>query len=112
MILLVISSGCFSQIEGNVIDTSGKAIPGALIIAIDSVKNTADTVKSDKSGYFAYKILKRGNYKIVVIAAGFEKNIQENFMVTNETPDNKATSSDISNATWLDIKLRRPKLSQ
>jgi hypothetical protein len=106
--LLVLKS--FAQVEGNVVDTTGKAIPGATIIAIDTVKNTTDTIKSDKVGYYSFKSLKRGNYKIAAMAEGFQNAIYKNVIVDNETPQDDSGEGDISNAVWLEIVLEPRKV--
>ena len=95
----------FAQVEGNVVDTAGKAIPEAMIIAIDTIKNTADSIKADKVGYYSFKNLKRGKYKIAAMAGGFENAIYENVIVHNEIPADDSGQSDISNAEWMEIVL-------
>lgn len=105
LLLFFVISGK-AQIEGNVVDSTYKIVPDAIIIAIDTVKNIADTVKSDKQGFFAYKKLKKGTYKIVAKANGFQNTIYENVVVNNETPADHSESSDISSAAWLEIVLK------
>ncbi len=100
------------QIEGNVFDSSGKPVADAIIIAIDSVKNISDTVKSDKLGYYAYKKLKKGKYKIVAKLVGFQNAIYENIIVENETSNSNPGGNDISNAIWLEIVLKRSNPSK
>lgn len=109
LILLLSSFGASAQIEGNVVDTSGKAIPNATIIIIDSVKNSTDSVKADKTGFFEFKKLNRGKYKIMIKAAGFQNSIHENILVNNETPVNNPGGGDISNALWLEVVMKPAK---
>ncbi|MEO6611992.1 MAG: carboxypeptidase-like regulatory domain-containing protein [Chitinophagaceae bacterium] len=95
-----------AQVEGNVTDASGKFIANAVIIAIDSAKNSADTIKSDKGGYFIYKKLTAGKYTITVKAAGYQHGIYENILVKTDIPDDDKSGKDISNAIWLDAILK------
>ena len=105
IITLAMTSRSFAQIEGSVTDTSGKAIANAIIIAIDSARNTTDTINSDKGGYFVYKNLKRGEYKITAKASGYQKAVYDNIVVRNETAAGNK-SSDISGAEWVEIVMK------
>ncbi|SRR5258705_13222397 len=71
----------FSQIEGDVNDPKDKGIPNAMIIAMDSARKTADTVKSDTRGFYSFNKLKPGKYKIEIKAAGFQTAVMENIVV-------------------------------
>lgn len=95
-----------AQIEGNVVDTSGKTISAAIIIAIDSASNKSDTTISDKTGYFEFKKLKRGNYKVVTTVPGYQNVVYENVVVRNETSSEENKAPDISDATWLEIVMK------
>lgn len=79
--ILSISLNSFAQIQGDIVDPNEKGVPNAIIIAIDSVRNTADTVKSDHRGFYEFKNLKPGKYKIEVKASGFKLTINENIVV-------------------------------
>ena len=107
--LLLSMPSASAQIEGNVVDTAGKAIPGAVIIAVDSINKRSDTAMSDKRGFFTFRKLKRGDYKVVITAAGFQNSVNEKIVVENESPADNPGGDDISNATWLEIVMRRPK---
>mgnify|MGYP002377611492 CR=1 FL=1 len=109
ILLLLLMRNATAQIEGNVVDTSGNAIPGAVIIVVDPTSKRSDTVKSDKMGFFEFKKLKRGNYKVVVTISGFQDSVQEKILVTNETSAENPGGDDISNAIWLEIVMRRLK---
>lgn len=61
-----------AQIHGDIVDQKEKGIMNATIIAIDSVRNSADTVKSDSRGFYAFKGLQPGRYKMEARAAGFQ----------------------------------------
>ena len=107
--LMLLMAKASAQIEGNVVDTSGNIFPGAVIIATDSSGNRSDTVTSDKTGYFEFKKLKRGNYRIVTIVTGFQTTVLEKIQVNKEASDNNPGGDDVSNAVWLEIVMRRNK---
>ena len=68
---LFLTVNAASQIQGDVVSNNDKDVPNAIIIATDSIRNTADTVKSNSRGFYEFKGLKPGKYKIEVKAAGF-----------------------------------------
>ncbi len=79
--ILATSFKSFAQIQGDIVDPKEKGIPNAIIIAIDSVRTTADTIKSDHRGFYEFKNLKPGTYKIQVRANGFKVTTIENTVV-------------------------------
>ena len=112
LITLIVTNRGFAQIEGNVTDSAGKAIPNTTVIAFDAIRNTADTIISDNGGYFAYKNLKRGKYRVVAKASGYQNIVYENVNVNNETPAEGNRISDISGAYWLEIVLKPAKATK
>ena len=93
----------FSQIEGDVMDPKDKGIPNAILIATDSTRNIADTVKSDNRGFYFFTNLKPGKYKIEVKAAGFQPAVLQNIVVKEE--DTGVVDDDMYNGQRLDIIL-------
>jgi hypothetical protein len=94
---------CFSQLEGNVVDSAGKAIAGATIVAVDSATLLTDSVNCDNTGYYAFKKLKPGNYMVTAKAAMYQDSVIKNVLVKREFKEKK--TSDISDAEWLEIVL-------
>ncbi|HWR32513.1 MAG TPA: carboxypeptidase-like regulatory domain-containing protein [Chitinophagaceae bacterium] len=78
---LFLTVSAASQIQGDVVGNNDKGVPNAIIIATDSIRNAADTVKSDSRGFYQFKGLKPGKYKIVAKAAGFRTAVYENVEV-------------------------------
>ena len=108
MIVFVVTAT--AQIEGDVWDQKDKGIPNALVIAIDTARNSADTVHTDSRGFYIFKTLKKGNYKIEVKAAGFLTAIFENVKVIKDILILTDQRKDITNATRLDINLKPDKV--
>lgn len=102
--LLLVSTNALSQIEGDVRDTANNRVAKALIIAIDSITNFADSVTSKENGFYKFTNLKPGKYLIEAKAVGFKtrqyKNVEARAKLND--PD---LGDDISNATRLQIVL-------
>ena len=108
ILLFVINS--FAQIQGGVFDQKKEGIPNAIIIATDSARNFIDTVRSDKRGFYAFKGLKPGKYKIEAKAPGCMTAVFENIQANQEDPDEGIDRDDISSATRLEIVLKPAKV--
>ena len=103
--ILGISFNSFAQIQGDIIDPKEKGVPNAIIIAIDSVKNTADTVKADHRGFYDFKNLKPGKYKIQIKASGFKLTVIENIVVKEGDVGAIIGEPDLYSGQRLDITL-------
>lgn len=100
----------FSQVEGNVTDTLGKPIGGALILAVESESRFVDSVTCDTSGYFIFKKLKPGKYTFTTKSAKYTDAVNKDVLV--ERPYEEKQSNDIFNGVWLEIiltPLKTPK---
>jgi hypothetical protein len=95
-----------AQIEGNVRDVNNKPIPNAKLTATDASGKVTAAVETGARGYYAFKVLKRGKYKIEVKAEGFQTKIVENVEVTVEGFDEE---SDTRPGPWLLIVLNPVK---
>jgi hypothetical protein len=107
-LMWLVTLNSYAQIQGDVVDTREKGIHNAMIIAIDSLTRTADTVKSDNRGFYEFKGLKPGKYKIEVKAAGFKPAFVENIVV--KEGDIGAYEIDLYRGQRLDITLSPAKL--
>ena len=99
-----------TQIQGGVFNEKKEGIPNALLIAKDTVGNIVDSVRSDKRGFYAFKILKKGKYNIEATAPGFTLKVFKNIEVFNEEPEEQNGRNDISGATRLEIVLTPVKV--
>ena len=103
--ILATSFKSFAQIQGDIVDPKEKGVPKAIIIAIDSVRNTADTVKSDHRGFYEVKNLKPGKYKFQVRADGFKVTTIENIVVREGDVGAVIGEPDLYMGQRLDITL-------
>jgi len=106
--VLTISLGSYGQIHGDILDTNDKGIPNALIIATDSITHVADTVKPDKRGFYEFKNLKPGKYRMEVKATGFKSAIVEDIKVKDG--DTGIMELDIYRGQRIDVTLSPAKL--
>jgi hypothetical protein len=93
-----------AQIEGGVRDSSEKNLPFVTITATDSTGKIVATVNSDKNGFYVFKGLQPGKYRIEAKAKGFQTAVYKNVEVVPK-PKVEVEIKDISNDTRLDIKL-------
>ncbi|NOT51858.1 MAG: carboxypeptidase regulatory-like domain-containing protein [Chitinophagaceae bacterium] len=100
----------FCQLEGDVLDQTNKAITNAIVIATDSTGKVVDTVKTDQRGFYFFKKLKQGKYKIEGKAPGFQPAIYT--IRIEETPKDANDGDDTYYAETLDIILKRPKTTK
>lgn len=107
-ILLVFTT--LGQVEGDVTDDKNKPITNAVITAMDSTGKSVDTVKTDERGFYFFKKLKPGNYKIVAKAPGFVNAILT--IRVHTAPADANDNDDTYYAETLDIILTRPKTTR
>jgi hypothetical protein len=108
---LVFTVSASSQIEGDIVDSiTDKGITNARIIATNISTKATDTVITDYRGFYIFKTLKKGNYKIEVKAAGFLTALLENVKVIKDISEPSDEEKDVTNATRLDISLKPEKV--
>jgi len=108
-IMLLLAVNASAQIQGDVVDSTDKGVPNAIIIATDTVKKIADPVKSDYRGFYSFIGLKPGNYKIEVKADGFQPAVIENIIV-KEGDTGELIGGDLYRGQRLDITLTPAKI--
>jgi hypothetical protein len=67
-----------ATISGHIYDSSGGAIPGARIQAINVANNESSAASSDANGAYTVPFLRPGQYRLTVTADGFKQFIREN----------------------------------
>ncbi len=60
-----------AQLNGNITDPTGAAVPGASIAVRNTATNNTSTAKSNDSGFYAVANLAPGTYELKVTASGF-----------------------------------------
>ena len=106
--ILWFTARTFSQIQGDITDPKVKGIPNAMIIAMDTIRKTADTVKSDSRGFYSFDKLKPAEYKIEIKAVGFQTAVIKNILVKEEHVG--LVEDDLYNGQRLDITLTPAKV--
>jgi hypothetical protein len=61
------------SILGNVVDSSGGAIPGGAVTITETRTNTTRALTTDSAGRFVANLLQLGNYSVKVAAPGFQE---------------------------------------
>src|ERR1700734_2450573 len=72
-VALYAQSTTSGDIAGIVTDSTGAALPNAKILITNSDTGFTQTLSSSSNGSYRAPLLKPGNYKIEVSAAGFER---------------------------------------
>ena len=92
------------QIEGNIVDLKNSRMPDVIVIAADSVTNISDTVWSDKRGFYFFKRLKPGKYKLVAKTPGYDPNVSK-YILVSAPPAKSDEGDDTYYAIRYDITL-------
>ena len=87
ILISLISLSAKSQIEGDITDRDGKALPKIMIVATDSLSKKTDTVWSDKRGFYYFPGLKPGKYELQVNTKGIERFVSKYIIVTLPPPN-------------------------
>lgn len=93
------------QIQGDVLDPKEKGVAAVLVIAIDP-DNKADTAKTDRRGFYEFKNLKPGKYRIEVKASGFQTIILKEVEVKEGETGAIAGEGDLYRGQRLDFDLQ------
>ena len=73
--LLLYAQNDTGSINGQVTDSSGAVVSGALVTITDLGTNTARTAKTDLKGDYAFSTLRPSHYRITVDAQGFKQSL-------------------------------------
>lgn len=86
-VLVSFSSAGFAQesyygsIVGNVVDETGKVIPGAEVTVISSETGVSRTVVTSEEGLYRVRNLNPGTYRVEVSLPGFKRFVRDNVIV-------------------------------
>jgi hypothetical protein len=74
------------EVNGNVSDPNGAAVPGAIVKLIDQATRTEKEATTNQSGFFTFVNLKPASYTLMVEVKGFKKSLTSAFTLgVNET---------------------------
>jgi hypothetical protein len=71
----------YGSLTGTVTDTSGAAIAGAKVEAVNVATGAVGSVATDSTGGYRFGNLQEGTYKVTVSAASFGTSVSENVRV-------------------------------
>ena len=71
-----------STINGTVTDTSGAAIAGAQVTAINTATSFARTVATNSQGEYRIEFLPVGDYTVTVTSPGFKREVRKGVILT------------------------------
>jgi hypothetical protein len=97
-VMLIVPSGASAQavtgtLLGNVTDSTGGAVPGATVTALEHQKNTSRTAVTNEPGYYIISSLQNGTYSVEAELQGFKKVIRQGVKV------------DVNTTVRVDLKL-------
>ena len=69
----LLAQGTNGTLTGQVVDPSGAAIPEATVTLTNVGTNFPQTVTTDATGIYVFKLVPPGNYTLTVAARGFAK---------------------------------------
>jgi len=72
----------FAQLNGTVLDTSGRIVVGASVSARNLGTNQSYAATTNSSGYYVVPNLPPGQYELTVQATGFGKSVETGFTLT------------------------------
>ena len=82
---LAIAQAVTGTLLGNITDSSGAAVPGATVTAIETQTNINRTAVSNETGHYIFSSLKNGTYTVEAEVQGFRKVIRQNVRVDVNT---------------------------
>src|SRR5258706_16019774 len=62
-----------TSLVGNVLDSSGKSIPGARVTVVETGTGDTRTATTNDQGYYSVEFARVGVYSVTVEQAGFQK---------------------------------------
>ena len=69
------------SISGTVVDSSGAAVPAATVTVVSIATGTSATATVNSSGGYVFPALAPSTYTLSVVAAGFQKAVQQNVIL-------------------------------
>src|SRR6202790_4116225 len=88
--LMVMGSAAWGQattsVRGTVVDPSGKAVAGAIVVVANSESKTERTTTTGEQGEYQFLLVPPGTYKLAVTATGFRRYEQTDLQLLVNTP--------------------------
>ena len=80
-VVFVQGQGTTGSLTGQITDPSGAAIAGATVTLTNIDTNYPQTVKTDTTGVYQFKLLQPGNYSLSISAASFAEYQQKGIVI-------------------------------
>src|SRR5208337_333130 len=74
---LILAQGTSGSLTGQVTDSTGAAISSATVTLTNLDTNYPQTIKTDSSGSYQFKLVSPGNYSLTIMAQGFAEYVQK-----------------------------------
>src|SRR5436190_4066711 len=86
LLTVVAAVACYAQtatgeVNGNVSDPNGAAVPGAIVKLIDQATRTEKEATTNQSGFFTFVNLKPASYTLMVEVKGYKKSLTRSFQL-------------------------------
>lgn len=89
----------YATLSGRVIDQSGAAVPGAVVLVKNTETNLSNIAQTDRDGRFRFAVLKVGPYRVTIHHDGFGVFEQRIVLTVGSAFDVPVTLSVVSAAT-------------
>jgi len=101
--LVLLAAACWSQsftsLNGNIVDQSGAAVPGAVVEITNLETASQRSVVADNLGLFAFPQVAPGRYKLTAKAAGFSISTIDPLRLVVNTPSTVSVKLEIGAVT-------------
>jgi hypothetical protein len=81
---VMFGQGGSGGINGTVLDTSGAAVGGSTVVALDTKKGTTLKTVTTGAGFYSFVSVAPGSYQVTVTHDGFETDVEKNITVTTD----------------------------
>ena len=78
---LILAQGTSGSLTGQVTDSTGAAISSATVTLTNLDTNYPQTIKTDGSGSYQFKLVSPGNYSLTIVAQGFAEYVQKGIVI-------------------------------
>ncbi len=78
---LSFAQGTNGSLTGQITDPSGAAIPGATVTLTNVGTNYAQSISTDSTGVYLFKLVPPGNYALTVASPGFAEYVQKGIVI-------------------------------
>lgn len=74
-----------ARVQGTVTDPAGAVVPGAVVTLTNIATNISDSATTGSAGEYSFENLQPGDYRVTVVANGFDREVETRHVSTDET---------------------------